>query len=246
MLCRFLAEHIRVIREQLEIGTDFVPVGGDHEVIDLLLFGLFIPLGLGIVAGDGFVAQEQAFLRRLKDEIFGQIRLDAALCRVDLKPCENSEGFGAFAALLPVCVGAVLVVGDDAEAQRRVADLPHAGGKGAFHRLRPRFPVAGVGNQRIGGGDLQYGLFLAGISALHAVVDQRIGDSLDHIAVVVRAAEPFGDQRTRIDHKDVVKVREIFLPYRSDLGERRDERFLVAGDMRTAQEGVIRLLRIGG
>ena len=124
VLCRFLAEHIRVIREQLEIGADLVPVGGDHEVIDLLLFCLFVPLRLGVVAGDGFVAQEQTFLRRLKDEIFGQIGLDAALRRVDLKPGENSESFGAFAAFLPVCVGTVLIVGDDAEAQRRVADLP--------------------------------------------------------------------------------------------------------------------------
>ena len=70
---------------------------------------------------------------------------------------------------------------------------------------------------------------------------------MNGVAVVVRAAQPIRDQRARVHHGDIVEMGQKALPHRPDLFQRRDQRLLVAGDMRIAQDrdplrhGIIRL-----
>ena len=102
------------------------------------------------------VFQEHALFCVPAVKVFGQIGLDAAFRRVDLQSHEDGERLGVHTAFVPLFVLFVLVVGDDAQPQRRVADLPYAGGKGALYSFGARFPIVRVGDQRFRRRDLEY------------------------------------------------------------------------------------------
>ena len=70
--------------------------------------------------------------------------LDAALRRVGLQVREDGECFRLLPIPLPLLLGAAFVMGDDAVVERRVADLPHARGKGVTHGGRSVVPVVRV------------------------------------------------------------------------------------------------------
>ena len=75
------------------------------------------------------------------------------------------------------------------------------------------------------------------IVSADAFVHQRIGNGFDHIAVIVRTAEPFRRQHRRIHHDNAVEVSDVVLPHLFCFSECGETDFLVAGDMRIAEKG---------
>ena len=193
-----------------------------------------------ITALDGFVGQ-----------VFVQIGADAALGRVDLQAGENSQRLRLLPASRPIGDVGIFVVGDDAAIQRGVADLADAGGEGAADSLKPGFPVVGIAHLWLNGGDHQQGnvlhvgegavLFVEVdvVVAPDAGVQDRVGDDLYHVAVIVGTAQPFRRQHSGIYHDHVGEVAEVVVPHLTFLllcVKEGELDLLVAGDMRIAQQ----------
>ena len=89
---------------------------------------------------------------------------------------------------------------------RRNTDLADAGGEGAADGFKPSLPIVGIANLWLGRGDHQQRnvlcvgegfVFLIAVEvvvAADAGIQNRIRYSLDHIAVVVSAAQPLRSQ----------------------------------------------------
>ena len=139
-------------------------------------------------------------------QILIQIRADAALGRVDLQPGENGQCLRLLPAAFPLLGVGVFVVGNDAAVQRGITDLADAGGEGAADGFKPSLPIVGIANLWLGRGDHQQRnvlcvgegfVFLIAVEvvvAADAGIQNRIRYSLDHIAVVVSAAQPLRSQ----------------------------------------------------
>ena len=172
-----------------------------------------------------FIFEEVAALDGLMGQILIQIRADAALGRVDLQPGENGQCLRLLPAALPLLGVGVFVVGNDAAIQRGIADLTDAGGKGAANGLKACLPVVGTADLGLGRRDHQQRnvlcvgegfVFLVAVEvvvAADAGIQDRIRYGLDHIAVVVSAAQPLRSQHIGIHHHHIRQVPEIVMPH---------------------------------
>ena len=161
----------------------------------------------------------------LVGQVLIQIGADAALSRVDLQPGEDGQCFRLLPAALPLLGVGVFVVGDNAAIQRGIADLTDAGGKGAANRFKACLPVVGIADLWLGRGDHQQRnvlcvgegfVFLVAVEvvvAADAGIQNWIRYGLDHIAVVVSAAQPLRSQHIGIHHHHIRQVPEIVMPH---------------------------------
>ena len=211
-----LLEHLRVIRQFLQIGADTLPIGRAEVFLELLVKGRLVPRTALLRAfKNGLVFQKTASLYLLFTEIFRQIGLDTAFCGVDLKSRKYGKRFCFLSAFLLGLGVDVLVVSDDTAVKCRIGNLTDARGKGIADRLKTSVPIAGVVYQRIGRGYLQKrerhliadGIVCTCIVLHHAIVQYRLGYGLYHIAVVVRTAKAFCDKRRGRYHYYVGQMR---------------------------------------
>ena len=158
-------------------------------------------------------------------QVFRQVGLDAAFDGVDFQPRKDFKHLGFLAQTLTKLVIGVFVIRDNTAVKGRVTHLPDAGGEGAADGLKPRQPVVRVPYHRLGRRNLQKRNAVAvaiGIIVVISIItgdtciQQRVGDGLDHVAVKIRTAQPFRDQRAGIHHDDIVQMRQIFLPQITD------------------------------
>ena len=108
----------------------------------------------------------------------------------------------------------ILIIRLDASVQRRIGYLPRPGGECIFYRLVPCFPVIGIPDQRLDGRDHQQRQIVCVgqcvtvfiVVSADALVDQRRSNGADHVAVVVRAAQPFRRQHMRVHHNHIMQM----------------------------------------
>ena len=172
-----------------------------------------------------FIFEEVAALDGFMGQVLIQIRADAALGRINLQPGENGQCLRLLPAALPLISIGVFVVGNDAAVQRGVADLTDTGGEGTADRFKPSLPIVGIADLWLGRGDHQQRnvlcvgegfVFLVAVEvvvAADAGIQNRIRYSLDHIAVVVGAAQPLRRQHIGIHHHHIRQVSEIVMPH---------------------------------
>ena len=194
------------------------------------------------VSNDPLELQKAAANVLLVGKILCEIGLHAGFGRVDFQAGEDGQDLRLSAVALPVPIGRVLVIGQDAAPQGGVGDLSDPGGEGAFHSFKPGVPILGVSHQRFCRRDLEQGQIVlifqaAAVVAPNALVQNRIGVNVDGVAVVVRAAQPVRDQAAAVHHGDVVQVRQVFLPQRPNVRQRRCQSLLVPGNMGIAENG---------
>ena len=153
--------------------------------------------------------QTQCLAHGVKAKIYG----------ADFQVREDCERFGFLSAFL-LCLGAdVLIVCDDTAVECRIGDLTDTGRKGIADRFKAGVPIAGVMYQRIGRGYLQKrerhliadGIVCTCIVLHHAIVQYRLGYGLYHIAVVVRTAKAFSNERRGRYHDYVGQVRKVYI-----------------------------------
>ena len=241
---RFLFQIVRQHGQALHIGSDLVPIRLLDKLFPLPRRGEFVP-GPEIVAAviqQIFVAQERAAPHGPVFQIGVDIRLHAALRGVNFQSGQYGQGLGFLPAALPLFRGTVFVIGDDAAIKGRVAKLPDSGGKGIAHGEKTVMPVVGVAERRFFGGNIEQRQ-IAGPFQLprfivppDALIQQRIGYRLDHVAVVVRAAETLRGQHFRVHHDHVGEMPQIEFPHVVLDPVRFKLEFLIPRDMGIAQK----------
>ena len=259
VLCRLGLDGRRVlsqlkgqIGQPLQIGVHLVPVNFLKEGFDALLVGGLVPGSPGLFRflHQVFILQEGRPFHPTLLQVLVQIRADPALGGVNFQPSQDGQHLRLLLKSLSLlCVG-VFIVGDDAAIQGGVADLPHSRGKGTPHHFKPSLPVICITDQGFCRGDhQQWDIRLVGecvvcgvvrclIVPTNALVQNRVGDSLDHIPVIVRTAQAFRCQHGGVHHDKIGEMVEIVMPQQQlvFLGiVRRELQLFIPGDMRVAQ-----------
>ena len=172
-----------------------------------------------------FILEEIAALDGLMGQVLIQIRANAALGGVDLQPGEDGQCLRLFPAAFPLLGVGVFIIGNDAAIQCGIADLTDAGGEGAAGGFKAGLPVVGTADLGLGRRDHQQRnvlcvgegfVFLVAVEvvvAADAGIQDRIRYGLDHIAVVVSAAQPLRSQHIGIHHHHIRQVPEIVMPH---------------------------------
>ena len=213
---RVLFQLLCQIRQALHIGVHLVPIHLFEKRLYLGRMGRLVPGAPGLrLLCQRLIFEEGTALDGLVGQVLIQIGADAALSRVNLQPGEDGQCFRLLPAALPLLGVGVFVVGDNAAIQRGIADLTDAGGEGAANGLKPCLPVVGTADLWLGRGDHQQRnilcvgegfVFLVAVEvvvAADAGIQDRIRYGLDHIAVVVSAAQPLRSQHIGIHHHHI-------------------------------------------
>ena len=261
VLCRFGFDGRRVlfqlegqVGQPLQIRVHLLPVDFLKEGFDALLVGLLIPGAPGILRflHQILILQEGCPLHPPLLQVLIQIRTDPALGGVDLQPGQDGQHFRFLLKTFTfLCIG-VLVVGNDAAVQSGVADLPNPGGEGAPHHFEPGLPVIRAADQGLRRGDHQQrDVCLIGecvicavpgrlIVPADALIQDRVGDGLDYIPVIVRTAQTLCRQHGGVHHDKVGEMAEVIVPHLQLFfpgiveGELQ---FFVSGNVGIAQKG---------
>ena len=239
---RVLLQLPRQIGQLLNVGLDLAPVRPSKKCVQFFLVGRLVPRSPCFLCllRKIFVLEKGAALDSLCTNVFVKVRAHTAFGGVDLQTTENGQGLNFSAAALPFARVGAVGVGDHAAIHSGIADLADAGGKGILHRAEPLPPVVCIRQRRRQGWDLQQGqigivgkllIYLVFIITLDTAVQDRIGNGLDLVAIVVRSAQTLRRQRVG-RHKDHIgQMAKIvfaqFIPGRID-GKLQ---FFVAGEV---------------
>ena len=223
---RVLIQLLCQIRQALHIRVYRVPIHPLEKRFYLGRMGRLVPSAPGLrILCQRLIFEESTALDGLPGQILVQIGADAALGRVDLQPGEDGQCFRLLPAARPPLGVGVFVIGNDASVQRGIADLADAGGEGAANGLKACLPVVGTADLGLGRRDHQQRnvlcvgegfVFLVAVEvvvAADAGIQDRIRYGLDHIAVVVSAAQPLRSQHIGIHHHHIRQVPEIVMPH---------------------------------
>ena len=128
------------MRQPFNVRRDFFPTNIVMIPLDLPSFPVLSALALDQI----LVIEKETSFHVFVLEILRDVRSDAVLCRVDLKPGQDRQKFRFFPILFAFRFRQRFVVGNDRTVERGVADLSDTGCKGIAHRFKARMPVVCV------------------------------------------------------------------------------------------------------
>ena len=214
-----LFQHVGIVWQLLYICRDALPVCPVDIILHLLSKGVLIPCrAVFRILKQSLVFQIPAAQLVVGVQVCRQVGLDTAFGRVDLKSRQNRKRFGFLSALFFDVGIRIFIVSENTAVKSGIGNLPDTRGKGVFDCLKPSVQVICIPQLRIGSRNTEQGQIVPVRKSVFKWIRRflivrgdtftydRLKDDFDHIPVIVRTAEPFGNERPRFYHYNTRQV----------------------------------------
>jgi len=149
---------VGIVRQLFYICRDALPIRAVDIILHLLRKGVLIPCrAVFRIFKKPLVFEIPASPCGLAVKIRRQIGLNAAFCRVDLKPRQNRKRFGFLSALFLDVGICIFVISENTAVKSGIGDLPNTRGKSAFDCLKPSVQVICIPQLRFGSRNTEQG-----------------------------------------------------------------------------------------